>query len=74
MAKLPKVKESSPRIVVITHGKEPSIVVKGTFKYVITGSNWASSFKSYEKVYVQDMYIYTLNRMKSPTLCWVDGG
>ena len=30
MAKLPKVNESRPRTVVITHGKEPAIVVKGT--------------------------------------------
>ena len=32
MSKLPKVNESRPRTVVITHGKEPAIVVKGTSK------------------------------------------
>ena len=35
MAKLDKVNETRPRIVVITHGKEPTIVVKGTTKRLL---------------------------------------
>ena len=36
MSKLPKVNESRPRTVVITHGKEPAIVVKGNSKLFLT--------------------------------------
>ena len=35
ISKLPKVNKSRPRTVVITHGKEPAIVVKGTSKHFL---------------------------------------